>query len=181
MKLIEERKLIIIEIILLTFVTFLSVGLQICDNNINNYQNNLHSKQIELNTIEAVRISQKISSLKYFTAAFFNANLDYIDYNDVSSNDTLRLEFKKIVQQYKNGEIDKNEYFNKLSVEHNRNAIRIGKAYSDASKEIQQLYNSPPKSLNIRSILFIIQFIAIIISIIIYLLIYKSIYTRSNK
>lgn len=175
----EEKNLILIEIISLTFITLTGAGIQICDNKINDYHNDLFTKQINLNFIEGQKISQKMEEMKYLSAAFYNADVN-VHYDEIEKNSELDEEARQIVNQYKNGEIDKIGYFNKLSIKHHEIVMGFQKQYLEAKSEIEKKLNSQPKSMIVKQALSSVQLIAILISIFIYIFLYKSISHRTK-
>ena len=177
MRLKEERTLILVEIILLIFVVLTGVGVQICSIKIDGYNSELLVKQTNISIVESVRISQKLSSLRYLFAVFADANVD-VGYEAASGDASLHPDYKKIVEQYKSGKITKIEYFNQLSVRHNRDSLALRSDYLRLMAERDQLIKNKPIWVYVRSVLFILQFIAIIIAIVMYYWMHQSIQKR---
>jgi hypothetical protein len=180
MKLREEKKLIIIEVVLLMFVALTGIGIQLCSNQIDNYNSKLLQQDSLLNLTENVRISQKISSLKYLFCVFTDANVD-VDFEEAYSNPDLDAEYIQIVKDYESGKISKNDYFNKLSVKHNRENYALFKKYLSLLKGRELLTQNKPIWLKVRDVLFVFQFGAVTASILIYYFVYKSIDKRPKN
>ncbi len=173
MKIFNEMKLVRIEIILLIFVTLIGAVIQISDYFINNYNDDLLKKQSEINLIENQRISQKLSSLRYLSAAFYNANVNP-NFDKTYSDPILGRELKQVVRAYQNNEISKIDYFNQLSVIHNRNSERFYEKYKFAKEEYESMLEEKPLWIIIRATLFTLLFAGIIISLMILVFIYNS-------
>ena len=118
-----------------------------------------------------------MSSLRYLLAAFANAN---VEVNVDDTNDTAHLDsvLIKIVEDYKSGSISKLEYYNSLSVRHNRISIALHDEYLGFLKEKDDLLKNTPIWSSIRYLLFAVQFATILAAIFVYFLIYRSISSR---
>jgi hypothetical protein len=177
MRLKEERTLVLVEILLLIFVVLTGVAVQVCSIQIDAHNSELLGKLSTLNLAENVRVSQKLSSLKYLFAAFADANVD-VGFEEAYGDANLHPDYKKIVEQYESGAITKGEYFNRLSVRHNRDSMALRAEYLKLLAEKDQLMQTKPICFKVRSVLFILQFAAIVISIAMYYWIHQSIRKR---
>ena len=177
MRLKEERTIILVEILLLIFVVLTGVGVQVCSIQIDGHNSKLLGKLSNINLVENIRISQKLSSLRYLFAVFADANVD-VDYEEASGDARLHPDYKKIVEQYKSGKITKSEYFNQLSVRHNRDSLALRAEYLKLMAERDQLIKDKPIWVKVRAVLFILQFTVIVISIAMYYWMHQSIRKR---
>lgn len=177
MRLKEERTLVLVEILLLIFVVLTGVGVQVCSIQIDGHNSELLEKLSNINRVENARVSQKLSSLKYLFAGFADANVD-VGYGETLANASLHPDYKKIVEQYKSGQIKKTEYFNQLSVRHNRDSLALQAEYKKLMAERNQLIKNKPVWAKVRSVLFILQLTVIAISISIYYGMHQSIRKR---
>ena len=98
MRLIEERNLVLAEIILLIFVILTGVGIQLCSIQIDGHNSELLTKISTINIVENVRISQKLSSVRYLLAALADANVE-VGYEEAFNDKNLHPDYKKIVER----------------------------------------------------------------------------------
>jgi len=180
MRLTEEKSLIKTEVILLTFVVLTGIGVQICSNKIDSYSSELLKQFSLLNLTENERLGQKVSSLRYLFSVFANANVD-VDFDEAYGNPNLDEEYKHIIKEFESGKISKLEYFNKLSVKHNKTSYGLYKKYLTLNKEKELLLQERPIWYSIRNIFFVLQFGAIIFALAIYYFIFKSISSRTKS
>lgn len=179
MRLVEEKRLIRVELIILAFVVLSGVAIQYCSLEAEAHNAELLHKIADIDLTENVRISQKVSSLRYLLAAYAGADVA-VDSAEVDSTQLLDPEFKRIVGDYKSGRITKQDYFNKLSVRHNRKSLELHEVYLSLLKEKNNLIRDEPVCSSLRYILSAVQFVAILFAIYIYYLIYRSIDKRTK-
>ena len=179
MRLVEEKKLVRVEILILIFVVLTGIAVQFCAIKADAHNAALLNKMSEQNLTENVRISQKVSSLRYLLAAYADANVE-VGIDEVNSIPHLDTALKKIVEDFDSGEISKLEYFNRLSLRHNRISISLHADYLRLQKEKEKLLQNTPVWSRIQYFIFVVQFVAISIAIFVYFLIYKSISCRAK-
>jgi hypothetical protein len=103
-----------------------------------------------------------------------------VDSDKVDSIRSLDPELARIANDYVSGNITKRDYFNKLSVTHQRRSIELHKEYLMLQNERSELLQNVPVWSKLRYILSAVQFIAILVAILVYFLIYRSISIRTK-
>lgn len=179
MRLIEEKKLVKGELLILVFVVLTGVGIQFCSLEIATHKSKLLSKISELSLTESVRISHKVSSFRYQLSAFTDANLG-VDSAQVESLRLLDPQLAEILNEYTAGRISKNEYFNRLSIRHYSKSHELQEISFKLLKEKNHLLQNPPVWSSLQYILSTVQFVAILGAIFVYFLIYRSISNRAG-
>jgi hypothetical protein len=143
MRLIEEQKLVRVELVMLVFVVLAGVGIQYCTFKAEEHRAKLLDNMSNIGLTENVRISQKVSSLRYLLSAYADANVE-VNSDELDGTRSLDSELAKIANDYLAGRITKIDYFNKLSLRHNEKSKELHKMYLLLLKEKSELLQNPP-------------------------------------
>ena len=179
MKLVEEKKSLFVQLVSLIFIILSGIAIQYCDGKIFDHNNEILKQALEVNRIESERISQKLKSVRYLIFALAPGTIT-IDEESYSSQSNIS-DFIPIVENYKNGKIDKKEYGNQMSVAHNRRSLRIAKKYIAQLAELRKKIATGTKWTAAKHILFAIQLIAVCTAAFMYRHLLISIGQRTKK
>jgi ABC-type antimicrobial peptide transport system permease subunit len=190
MRRVEEKTLIILEIVLLVFVTLSSVVLQISDIKIKQYNDKINllemrrSQYLQLAIYHTGRIEYwEISGLLSQLGSRLGKKLS-IEEVPIESLEKEGKKYRELMDDYKVKKIDNQEYIGKRG-----NLHRIDKEYYNSQireiqKAIKDIRSNQPKLLSfnifcLQRLAFIIQIFGILAAIWIYALIFKEIHQRA--
>lgn len=190
MRLVEERTLIIIEIILLIGIGLMSIFIQIGNDKIDSYQteiihidNSLSNHQIQKSYWNAHKLETMI------TLGFSEMDLIVLPIVNESlfQRDNIDEEYKQINKNYQEGKISFRDYSQQLTNYYNKKIRYHIDSYNDGVDYLNELIISGPKCLGeincnkLVSILYIFEIIFIILSLFGYLYLIKKIHNRTKK
>ena len=179
MRLVEERTSIVVQLVMLLLILLVGIGIQYCDSRIADHNTWILLKALHVNRIESERISQRLSSVRYFMAAQANAVVE-LDESRSSGGADLS-EFMPIVEAWKSREIDNREYAIRMSVAHNRRSQQIRRKYENELTNLGQLITNGTNWTFVKRILVVIQILAVVIAAVLYIGLLNSIQSRTRK
>ena len=179
MRLIEEKRSVGTNLIMLLLIVLTGIGIQFCESRIADYDADILKKMLHVNRIESERINQNLSSARYLVAAHANAAVD-LDTTIVTGGSN-RAELLAIIQERKEGKLNDRDYCNKMATAHSGQAEQIAKKYQGKLAELREKLNKGTSWELVKRLLVILQVLAVVVAAISYTLLLKSIGSRIRE
>ncbi|MCB2230361.1 hypothetical protein KQH82_06575 [bacterium] len=179
MRLVEEKKMILAEAVILLTVGLIGVFVHVASLKTDEYNSSLLRIDAELSQLQSKRISQKLSSIRYTIAALARADIT-VDSEQVDSVLLADTTLWRLSRDYSSGEISSQTYFNDMAQIHYHYSLGFYREYQSLEQRRDQLRENVPFWSPLRYILLATQVIAIPIAFFLYSRIFTSISSRSK-
>lgn len=192
MRLGEEKNTIIIEIVILIFITLASLCLQIIDAKIKDYNDKLslgevrRSHYLQLSSYYSEKVDYyELTGLLSQLASPLGKNL-MVEDDPIADPENVGDKYKELMSEYKNKKIDAQTYITKMGNLSREKVEYYKKRVRDTGDAIKNMRKVPPKLFcfsifSFQRICFIIQFVGAIFAIGLYVHILRQINQRTTK